>query len=117
MEDSAQQVRQTHLARVDEVDDVQARLAIRLGEAVLAGAEAVRFDLDELCERRFPLRILGRVFEERNLLRRHRLRRSWQDRLGRQLLEEIAVERLDEGGVGDRLGGVVLVVDQAERGD
>lgn len=36
--------------------------------------------------------------------------------LGGELLEEVAIEGLDERGVGDRLGGIVLVVDESESG-
>jgi hypothetical protein len=44
-------------------------------------------------------------------------RRRRKGGFGSELFEEVAVEGLDEGGVGDGLGGVVLVVDEAESGD
>jgi hypothetical protein len=99
-----------HLSRIAQVDHVDASVAITLGATGLARARAVQVELDHLRERG-ERRDNRRTFDE---LRQCRL---GDGRFRVHLLEKVAVEGLDEGRIRDRLGRVILVVDQSESRD
>lgn len=103
-----QREEKTHATRVDEVDHAQRAIAARSGSALLAHADCLRLDLEELRQRRPRGRVEIRLDEGRVGARRVGF--------GGHLFEEVAVERLNEGGVGDS-GGFVVVVHEAESGD